>query len=140
MVLLTLVLAQLAPKRRMDPPATPDLTGRRLLLTHHCAPTAQMQPFRAFVEGGVTEDESREMVEGRHGETAKREGGICLRRTYRRQVVASGARVVTPGRRTPGEHLRVLYIIGRLPFATPGSPGCKGSRRDSVGAFLYNLL
>ena len=28
--------------------------------------------------------------------------------------------------------------IGRLPFATPGSPGCKGSRRDSVGAFLYN--
>ncbi|KFY41137.1 hypothetical protein V495_05044 [Pseudogymnoascus sp. VKM F-4514 (FW-929)] len=30
--------------------------------------------------------------------------------------------------------------IGRLPFATPGSPGCKGSRRDSVGAFLYNLL
>ncbi|KFX88625.1 hypothetical protein O988_08958 [Pseudogymnoascus sp. VKM F-3808] len=30
--------------------------------------------------------------------------------------------------------------IGRLPFATPGSPGCKGSRPDSVGAFLYNLL
>lgn len=28
--------------------------------------------------------------------------------------------------------------IGRLPFATPGSPGCKGSRRDRVGAFLYN--
>lgn len=28
--------------------------------------------------------------------------------------------------------------IGHLPFATPGSPGCKGSRRDSVGAFLYN--
>lgn len=42
-------------------------------------------------------------------------------------------------RRSSPPSLVVLFPwgeIGRLPFATPGSPGCKGSRRDSVEAFF----